>query len=280
MVVGLIAVMAVNFSRPQNFIGHAVVDVVMLLLVYFVLPAGLIIKYGALILFSIFETVCLFVAHVAGSTELYTIMFAFLVANVTGILGSWQICVLRRHGFLAELEQQKAQEELKRLAEIDDLTGIYNVRVFNQIARNELQRFHRYGHPLIFIMLDLDDFKQVNDQYGHLAGDRVLKEVAGTARAKLRSIDVMGRLGGDEFGILLPETNMDRGKVVASRIQQALRRMKISTDGGTSLHVTASLGLTEVCSNDKDLDSIISRADSALYQAKREGGGPGAAVAN
>ncbi|MCX6090198.1 MAG: sensor domain-containing diguanylate cyclase [Candidatus Atribacteria bacterium] len=165
-------------------------------------------------------------------------------------------------------DRKQAEELIHRLASVDDLTGIFNRRVFIETAENEMSRFHRYGKPFTFIMIDLDNFKSVNDRFGHLAGDRVLKDLVHTVAKQIREVDTLGRLGGEEFGILLVETSLTDGLTTARRIQEALHHTPMKLDSGETLTVTASMGLSEVTKEDTSLDSLISRADMALYKAK------------
>jgi diguanylate cyclase (GGDEF)-like protein len=140
-----------------------------------------------------------------------------------------------------------------------------------ELAEAEMMRFQRYGRPFTFIIMDLDRFKLINDRHGHLVGDMVLKKLADTITKQLRKVDILGRLGGEEFGILLPETGIAKGRVLAGRIQAALHKMSISTDSGKPLKVTASIGLSQITKGDNSLDVLISRADAALYKTKRLG---------
>ncbi|MCX6090696.1 MAG: sensor domain-containing diguanylate cyclase, partial [Candidatus Atribacteria bacterium] len=165
-------------------------------------------------------------------------------------------------------DRKQAEEALHRLASVDELTGISNRRVFIETAENEITRFHRYGKPFTFIMIDLDNFKSVNDRFGHQAGDRVLKDLIHTVAKQIRNVDTLGRLGGEEFGILLVETALAEGLTTARRIHEALHHTKTKLDSGEVLTVTASMGLSEITKEDISLDSLISRADMALYKAK------------
>jgi diguanylate cyclase (GGDEF)-like protein len=164
---------------------------------------------------------------------------------------------------------RKAHNELERLASTDPLTGLYNRRHFVQLAESEVGRSRRYGHSLAAIMLDIDHFKQVNDIYGHGAGDKVLVLVAECCRRQLRSGDTAGRYGGDEFVIVLPESGLPAAEQFAERFR--LRVMQESIDLEQNLTVTVSLGVAALQGEGLTLEALLSRADKALYLAKRSG---------
>jgi diguanylate cyclase (GGDEF)-like protein len=272
MVGGLVAITVIDYTRPANFIGHAIIDVVILLIVYLVIPNRIVTQTIIALIFTAAGVIIMLLQkELTDDLTMYTVLFSVLVANTAGFAGSWQLNLLRRREFRAQIEEGLARDDLKRLAEIDDLTGIYNSRVFQRMCVDEIARFQRYGRPLSFIMLDLDHFKLVNDNYGHMMGDKVLRQVAGTVSKQLREVDIMGRMGGEEFGILLPETMLDDARIVAERVLDALRRLDITADSGARLNITASLGLAEAVSSDTGMDSLTARADKALYKAKKNG---------
>jgi len=169
-------------------------------------------------------------------------------------------------------ELQKANEKLSELASKDGLTGLYNHRFFQQQMNIEVSRAIRYQRPLSFIMFDLDYFKKVNDQYGHPVGDMVLKAVADTVSKAVRKSDVVGRYGGEEFAIVLPETDLKGAVIFAERLRQRIEQLTLDT-GDKSVSVTISLGLTtwEAGKPVVDKASIIKAADKALYKSKENG---------
>jgi diguanylate cyclase (GGDEF)-like protein len=162
--------------------------------------------------------------------------------------------------------------ELEQWATTDSLTGLHNRRQILTLAELEFQRSRRYQnrHPLALMMLDIDDFKQVNDTRGHSDGDQVIAQVAKRCRETLRDIDLMGRYGGDEFVILLIETELDTAQRVAERLRRVLAEVPIAT-AQTSLRVSISVGIA--ISNDQcpDLMALLNAADAALYAAKMAG---------
>jgi len=159
--------------------------------------------------------------------------------------------------------------ELRLLACVDSLTGALTKRAFLSDATREFQRAKRHSRDLGLIMLDIDHFKRINDTYGHPAGDHVLRQVADVCRAALRSSDVIGRFGGEEFAIVLPETSV-ACKDVAEALRQRIAASEVAHQA-KSIRVSASLGATTLADTDRELMDMISRADEALYRAKSAG---------
>jgi diguanylate cyclase (GGDEF)-like protein len=159
---------------------------------------------------------------------------------------------------------------MEQLAITDPLTGLYNRRHFFFLATTEMERAARYNKDLSVIMIDLDHFKLVNDTYGHKTGDQVLQSIAQSANQALRRIDVMGRYGGEEFAILLPETNMEKGMIVAERLRALIDHTAIPTGQG-EIKITACFGLAGLETCPPDIDILLDCADKALYAAKQAG---------
>jgi len=169
----------------------------------------------------------------------------------------------------------EANAKIRKMAVTDELTGLHNRRYFMKRFEDEFSRAKRYGHPLACFMLDIDFFKRVNDDYGHQAGDHVLQSLALLMKAQERTTDVLGRYGGEEFIILLPETELDGAVLVAERLRKTVEAASMTLDDSRVLQVTVSIG---VCSpSGEQLDGIdnfhalIKAADDALYRAKENG---------
>jgi diguanylate cyclase (GGDEF)-like protein len=169
-----------------------------------------------------------------------------------------------------EAALKKALQEVQRLAITDSLTGLYNRRHFSKMGEDEVRRAIRYRRSLSAIMLDIDHFKRANDTYGHSVGDQILQAVAERCRQELRSVDVVGRYGGDEFVILLPENDLSAAKQVAERLRKSIAQRKLDTARGSAT-VTASLGVSAMNGKQTTLEDLLSRADQALYAAKQNG---------
>lgn len=160
---------------------------------------------------------------------------------------------------------------LEQEAWTDPLTHTANRRHFLEIAKQEFARCRRYGHPLSVWMLDIDHFKAVNDTYGHHAGDVVLQSLVSTSRQALRDWDILGRVGGEEFAVVLPETASEQSLQVAERLRQAVATTESTLENGESAHITVSIGVATAHDEDTNLDTLLQRADQALYEAKRTG---------
>jgi diguanylate cyclase (GGDEF)-like protein len=169
-----------------------------------------------------------------------------------------------------EAALETALGEVRRLADTDSLTGLNNYRHFLDLAEHEAQVAMRYRHALSAIMIDVDRFKQVNDTYGHQAGDRLLQTVADCIRRETRETDVLGRLGGDEFAVLLPETDLTAASLVAAKIHARITAAEIETDKG-AVTVTACIGVACLNGSHPSITLLLDSADQALYQAKRNG---------
>ncbi|MCA1906168.1 MAG: GGDEF domain-containing protein [Desulfarculus sp.] len=166
---------------------------------------------------------------------------------------------------------RETQDELARLASTDPLTGILNRRSLLLAGEREFLRASRYGRPLAVLAMDLDHFKQVNDRLGHAAGDRVLVALARVLQGQLRASDALGRVGGDEFIALLPETVLEGARRVAERLRQAADQELRQVLGGQDLALSLSVGISVSHPEDASLDELLERADLALYEAKQSG---------
>ena len=161
-------------------------------------------------------------------------------------------------------------DELEALARIDSLTGIANRRHFLEFAEIEWNRFERYQRPVSLVMIDIDNFKAVNDAYGHEVGDQALIAVARVCADIRRHADMVGRIGGEEFAVLLPETTLPQARMVAERLIRSVAQQEIDVEGGT-IRVTASAGVAEASDSAADFAALMKRADQALYAAKAGG---------
>ena len=171
--------------------------------------------------------------------------------------------VTEHKALLAILELQARQ---------DYLTGLNNRGYFMELAEREIKKASRYGHNFTILMLDIDNFKMINDSYGHKAGDRVLVALADIFRKILRVADIEGRIGGEEFAILLPETDREGAVVVAERLRSLVEDCEILLQGSDSpMRFTVSIGVSAPSSIDYNLDALLSQADDALYRAKHTG---------
>jgi diguanylate cyclase (GGDEF)-like protein/PAS domain S-box-containing protein len=168
------------------------------------------------------------------------------------------------------IENAQLYKEMEKLAITDSLTGLYNRRFFFAFAENEIERTKRYNKNLSIIMVDIDHFKDVNDRFGHLIGDQVLKEISDICLSILRKVDVMCRYGGEEFVVLLPETEESDAAHAAERMCTAISTSRLKTEKG-NVSVTVSIGVTELDKSHGALEKLLATADKALYTAKEAG---------
>ncbi len=178
-----------------------------------------------------------------------------------------------RHALIAHADitrLKRAELELRQLAITDGLTQVANRRHFDERIQEEVDRSQRYGRPLVLLLLDIDHFKKVNDTYGHPAGDAVLRRVADICRASIRALDLVARFGGEEFAILLPETDIPGALQLAERIREDIAALPV-TYGPNTIQVTASLGVAATENGDRSSEQLLKAADEMLYAAKQGG---------
>ena len=163
-----------------------------------------------------------------------------------------------------------AVDKIKQVSDTDELTGTYNMRAFSSMLQRSFRQSVRYGHAMSIVMVDSDNLKQVNDTYGHEAGNRLLQHLVRCIREQLRGSDVMARFGGDEFIVLLPETNNPGAMEMAERIRKSIEVSRFDIRGGDT-NTTASLGVASYPEDGGNLDVILDKADKAMYRAKQLG---------
>lgn len=167
-----------------------------------------------------------------------------------------------------ETELRRANEQLQQISERDPLTQLYNRRFFVQRVEQELERVRR-GHPMALLMIDLDRFKHINDEQGHLAGDELLRQIAAAVEECIRAVDAAGRFGGDEFVVMLSDTSAEEADIVAGRLLERIRRLGARFDAHNP--VTASIGIALARAED-DVVVLLNTADESAYRAKQAGG--------
>lgn len=198
-----------------------------------------------------------------GST-VWTEVTARAVYDAGGQLLEW-VCVSRDI-----TERRQFKEFLQKQATTDELTGISNRRHFLQLAHGELSRAFRLNHPLAIAIMDIDHFKYINDTYGHATGDQVLAAFAKICQRNIRAIDLFARFGGDEFVLLFPETDGEQAHDIVERIRLVLAAQPVDL-GGSLVPITISAGVVSISHNLEVLDTLLQRADQALYEAKETG---------
>ena len=215
---------------------------------------------SAAVLSSVLHAVAV-LSHAEPATSLVLIVGVVLTLGLS-VVGAAALSGMRT----SERELAEALARERERAQRDGLTGLLNARTFTERLELELERSRRYGGGLSLLYLDLDNFKKVNDTFGHLAGDEVLRRVANAIAATVRQVDVAARLGGDEFVVLMPSTTAGDAGSAADRVHGAVTASLGKTNG-----VTASTGLVSCGTLPKTAQTLITRADQAMYDAKRQG---------
>lgn len=249
----------------------ALLDILLLFVVYLASPLSLRSTIAMAVGFSIST---LYVTHyIQTAADLQTLIvqiFAHITTHLLGWLAHLQLQTYRRKSFQAFRDEKDAKEMVAYLANIDPLTRSLTRRQFLNIAESEFRRFQRYQRPLSIMILDADYFKAVNEMHGHHAGDLVLRSLSLTALEQKRAQDTFGRLGSEEFGLLMPETSLDQARVVAERIRLVWEASPVKLDGEL-IRSTISIGLAQAESTDRSLEDLLRRADQMLYKAKTNG---------
>ncbi|QHC49077.1 diguanylate cyclase [Billgrantia tianxiuensis] len=168
-------------------------------------------------------------------------------------------------------EQKKLELRLRQLSRTDELTGLYNRRYFMRRLLQELARYRRYLRPTSVVLFDFDHFKRINDTHGHPAGDQVLVKVSKLLRERLRTNDIPARLGGEEFALLLPETELEEAGEVAEKVRQLVLDQVFTSEEGHRFEVSITCGVSAFHGIEETVEGILHRADQNLYQGKRAG---------
>jgi len=259
-----------NFTRPANYLTTAI-DVIVPFAIYVFSPLK--ITHNIVLAFG-FSAGTLFIDHFfkvgIDPFTLNAATSAQLIVHALGLASGIQIQSYRRKSFKAYIKEKDAKETAAYLANIDPLTKSMTRRQFFSIAETEFLRFARYRRQFSILVLDADYFKNINDTYGHYAGDLVLRSLSLVILEQKRAQDTYGRLGGEEFGLLLPETKLDQAIIVARRVQTAWEQTPCKVDEDV-IHSTVSIGVAEAGPQDKSFEDLLKRADRMMYKAKEAG---------
>ena len=285
IVYGVLSAVTLTFSSPDSGTLFALHTVMALFAIYFYFPGPFLHKTSAAIHLSVtywLASVVLLFNEVSLLYHFFSGVLLFF-ANRLGVMGALHMASEARERFLLHQQQLdlntrlsqevethvQTRQKLEYLATVDPLTHTYNRRFFQQTLAETHYNARRYGHGFALLALDLDYFKRVNDRYGHGVGDEVLKWFAERVRGVLRESDVFARLGGEEFMVLLPETDLQGVLTVADRLQEAMTQTPFLNEG-ENLNLTVSMGAT-LYEEPLTTDHLMTLADDALYQSKARG---------
>ncbi|MDB2562462.1 GGDEF domain-containing protein [Sulfurimonas sp.] len=204
--------------------------------------------------------------------ELIIHIFILFASFTMGLVGGYIMEFYARFNFENELDIEEMQKELRKQANNDYLTNLYNRRYFNEIAQSFMKIAKRENTSMSLIMIDIDDFKNINDTYGHTIGDQVIKLLASLLKSHTRESDIASRFGGEEFVILLPSTSEKGALKIAENLRSVVASQNVKISNDKYIKFTISLGLSSMKNNEDNLISdILNRADKALYEAKENG---------
>ena len=281
----LLHMLIINLTRPRDYVSVIVWDILVINGIYYIVPLPF--QYKILTAFLLTGTsgaiMVINRVQLVNPYDRIAVLAAYFISNVYGIFVSMRYDRSHRRNYILLAEEkklvgkisertrelEKTQDELKLLAMTDPLTGISNRRHFMSQISKEFERSKRYDEPFSIIVFDIDNFKEINDTYGHEAGDEVLRSFTRHCLTKLRSIDQFARFGGDEFIALLVQTGQYKAKEIAKRLIATIDGLDIQVEKG-SINFTVSIGLTTT-DNFSSVEDLIKRADEALYAAKNEG---------
>lgn len=266
-----LASLGVCLLRPRSDLSVLILDLVGVFSFYVFISSSLLYRIIPAVSLTVIDLllIILYKQGIPPQVAL-ALAFSFTITNLVGIIFSRSFYGIRRGEFLARHEEDRIRAELTRLAVTDPLTGVFNRRRLLDLAGQALYRHRRYGRPFSIVIMDLDDFKVINDTFGHLQGDAALLEFTRIVTAQKREGDAFGRIGGDEFCLLLPETELASAAVLAGRILDNCRQIVLE-NGVNRLQLTTSIGISQGQEGDQTLDAVLARADAALYQAKHKG---------
>jgi diguanylate cyclase (GGDEF)-like protein len=259
-----------NFTRPENYLTTTF-DIIAVFAIYVMSPLKIQTNTLLALVFSI-GTVYID-AHMKVGVDPVNLNVAFsaqLIVHALGLGAALQVQSYRRRSYKAFIDERDAKEMVAYLANIDPLTKSLTRRHFFNIAEAEFKRFVRYHRPFAVLVIDADAFKAINDNHGHHAGDIVLRSFSLVAMEQKRVQDTFGRLGGEEFSLILPETKLEQARIVAERIRSVWEQTPSNLDG-RMLQNTVSIGVAQVQAGDNSFDDVLRRADLMMYKAKQQG---------
>lgn len=270
MTITILYFVSFNFLRPSN---HITTNIDILLIFGAYLFSGQRLRWltATLLAFSAVSIALMFSIKTDVPDVLRTLVpLTHLFAQGVGFISAVQIQNFRRKAFLAYVQEKQARELAMDLLRTDSLTKCMTRQYFLDAAEQEMKRAKRYEHPLSVLMMDIDQFKSINDKYGHRMGDEALIKFSEVVQQQKRQSDLFGRLGGEEFALMLPDTNIESAMKVAKRIQETWAKTDIRVSV-LIIQSTVSIGVVECRTDDVTFDDLLIRADQAMYLAKQNG---------
>ncbi|MCL5041895.1 MAG: GGDEF domain-containing protein [Gammaproteobacteria bacterium] len=282
-ILGFPLMFVIFFVRPDTAAWNVGVISIMLISIYVFLPNRLMLN-TLVAAYGLIGTLTTLTLRGSDAATLIALAIVMLLPVVTGFVAARRLQVVQRQEFALlqrvtlanqdlkqEIERRKELEgELQRQATTDPLTGLSNRRQYEMLFKRERERCARQGGAMVVGIADLDHFKQINDTHGHDLGDQALKHVAQIFLDSLRQSDVVGRFGGEEFILLLPDTQITQAQAVVERLREQLANTPLVA-GSLKIPVTATFAITQVRVDDDSIEDIIRRADKSLYQGKKAG---------
>lgn len=282
-IIGFFLFYLIYFVRPDIVSWNIGVTVILLISIYIFVP-NRIVNSNLVAIFGISGSLYCIALLGISPALLVGIFFILSLPTVIGYFAGLRLNLASRQQYALFMEtvevNQSLQAEIKRREELevelklqattDPLTGLLNRRQYETLFRREQERVRRHAGKLSLCVTDLDHFKRINDEHGHDAGDQVLKYISDLFVETLRHTDIVGRFGGEEFILLLPDTDRDNALIVIDRLREKLQASALTVEG-KEIRITATFAVTEVTLEDKTIEDVIRRADKALYEGKAGG---------
>jgi len=259
-----------DLSRPPEYQIYVLIDMLVIVGIYVLFVFGLRSQTLMAVGFTVVSLGIVFWFKEFPNHVVVTIMIGFILSNILGFVLASRFHYLRRVDFFQRRELSQQAQRLNRAALRDPLTDLWNRRSYDDQILGMFDNFKRYQQPFSLVLIDIDFFKRVNDTYGHLDGDRVLKEFATLLKRSARPGDQVFRYGGEEFVMLLSNTTLTQAEIVSERVRKKLKQTHL-LEKYPELNVSASFGVADVQGEDTNTRSIFHRADKALYIAKQSG---------
>jgi diguanylate cyclase (GGDEF)-like protein len=286
IVIDVLHLLTVNAVRPTGYLPVVIWDILSIFGIYFLVPIPFHYQLMSAFLLTGSSIGIWIITRIplTGVYETLAVLGAYVISNIYGVFLSRQTNKTRRQQFLLILQEselrtnladraaelEEAQEELELLAMTDPLTGINNRRFFMELISEEVERSKRYRHPFSLLALDIDNFKEINDTYGHDVGDEVLRSFTQQCQIKLRGTDKLARLGGDEFIALLVQTDQNEAEIIAERLRESIEEMGVQVKT-EEINISVSIGMVSSEDGLTSVEELLRGVDTALYKAKNRG---------